>query len=460
MTSLGDLLEGPGDEALVHLGDETWTRAEVRAKADAVAARLAAAGVEPGHAVGVQLPNGVDLVATLFGVWRAGAVYVPLNPRSPPTRSAHVLASVEPAAVVTADGRGRSGHRAPPRAGRRPHPVHLGHHRAGPKPVLLRHAGVLTLLDGVLAKLGWTGRDPDKTPMPNLIPVSLSLWAGLYNVLFALRVGAAVILLSGFDTRRFAEAVTPLRPPVHGPAAGGHDDAGRRRDRSPTSPRCGSCAASPRRCRRCRPAGSRTASASPCSTATARPRSAARSSAGTRRTPGSSARTSSARSVAPTTASQVRVGRRRPGELRVVHPGAQRRLRRRRRPGRPPHRRRLVPHRRRRPGRRRGLRVDRGPGVRHDQPRRPEGLPRRGRGGPAPPPVGRRRRRGRRPRRPPRRGAVGLRREWRGGVRSRRARGPRREHLAPYKVPAGWTQLPELPRNEVGKVLLRELRPD
>ncbi len=35
-----------------------------------------------------------------------------------------------------------------------------------------------------------------------------------------------------------------------------------------------------------------------------------------------------------------------------------------------------------------------------------------------------------------------------------------REHLAPYKVPAGWTSLAELPRNEVGKVLLRELRPD
>jgi len=35
-----------------------------------------------------------------------------------------------------------------------------------------------------------------------------------------------------------------------------------------------------------------------------------------------------------------------------------------------------------------------------------------------------------------------------------------REHLAPYKVPAGWTPLAELPRNEVGKVLLRELRPD
>jgi acyl-CoA synthetase (AMP-forming)/AMP-acid ligase II len=32
-----------------------------------------------------------------------------------------------------------------------------------------------------------------------------------------------------------------------------------------------------------------------------------------------------------------------------------------------------------------------------------------------------------------------------------------REHLAPYKVPARFETLDALPRNEVGKVLLREL---
>jgi acyl-coenzyme A synthetase/AMP-(fatty) acid ligase len=43
--------------------------------------------------------------------------------------------------------------------------------------------------------------------MPNLIPVSLSLWAGLYNVLFAMRVGAPVIILERFETRAFADVV-------------------------------------------------------------------------------------------------------------------------------------------------------------------------------------------------------------------------------------------------------------
>ncbi len=57
---------------LVHVGERAWSRAELRDRADAVAADLAAAGVGPGHAVGVMLPNGAELVATLFGVWRAG----------------------------------------------------------------------------------------------------------------------------------------------------------------------------------------------------------------------------------------------------------------------------------------------------------------------------------------------------------------------------------------------------
>lgn len=220
LTGLGDLLEGPGDEVLVHMGEESWTRAEVRAEAEGVAARLSAAGVEAGQAVAVQLPDGVDLVATLFGVWWAGAVHVPMNPRSTADEVEHVLASVEPAAIVTTDGVTALA------TDRRQEPdVALISFTSGttgrPKPVLLGHSGVLTLMDGVLAKMGWTGRDPGTAPMPNLIPVSLSLWAGLYNLIFAFRVGAAVILLGPFDTRRFAGAVARfgLRSTVLPPAA-------------------------------------------------------------------------------------------------------------------------------------------------------------------------------------------------------------------------------------------------
>jgi acyl-CoA synthetase (AMP-forming)/AMP-acid ligase II len=57
--------------------------------------------------------------------------------------------------------------------------------------------------------------------MPNLVPVSLSLWAGIYNVLFARRVGAPVVILDPFTTVGFAAAVHRfgLRSTVLPPAA-------------------------------------------------------------------------------------------------------------------------------------------------------------------------------------------------------------------------------------------------
>jgi long-chain acyl-CoA synthetase len=219
-STLADLLDGAADELVVHLGDRSWTRAEVRGMADGVSARLLAAGVEPGQAVAVQLPDSVDLVATLFGVWWAGAVYVPVNPRATVDEVDHVIAAVEPAAVVTAAGvEGR------PTTRRHDADVALISFTSGttgrPKPVLLRHEGVLMLMQGVLAKMGWTGRDPDKAPMPNLVPVSLSLWAGLYNLIFAFLVGAPVVLLGRFDTRAFADVVRRfgIRSTVLPPAA-------------------------------------------------------------------------------------------------------------------------------------------------------------------------------------------------------------------------------------------------
>jgi acyl-coenzyme A synthetase/AMP-(fatty) acid ligase len=62
---------------------------------------------------------------------------------------------------------------------------------------------------------------PKRAPMPNLIPTSLSLWAGIYNVIFAFRAGAAVIIMDRFDPQAFAGFVErfQLRSTVLPPAA-------------------------------------------------------------------------------------------------------------------------------------------------------------------------------------------------------------------------------------------------
>jgi acyl-CoA synthetase (AMP-forming)/AMP-acid ligase II len=246
--SLADLLAAPGgggrDDVLVHLGDRSWTRGWVQDRAAALAAALAAAGAGPGARVGVMLPDGPDVVAALFGVWGAGAAYVPLNPRLTGGEVEGVLAAVGPAAVVTTgDHAGRFAGRPlvvvpspdgspevrPGRTGAAPpgdDGVALVQFTSGttgrPKAVLLTHRGVSDLLDGVVRKLRAGGpAAPGRAPMPNLVPVSLSLWAGLYNVLFAFTVGAPVVLLDRFTPAGFAAAVRRhgIRSTVLPPAA-------------------------------------------------------------------------------------------------------------------------------------------------------------------------------------------------------------------------------------------------
>src|SRR5580700_587367 len=105
--SLADLLtEHPfsDGEDLINTVDLSSTAGTARAEAFRIGARLRSVGVEPGQAVVVQLPNGPEFVYAMFGVWLAGAVFVPANARQPQTELDHVVASTSPAAVIDAAG--------------------------------------------------------------------------------------------------------------------------------------------------------------------------------------------------------------------------------------------------------------------------------------------------------------------------------------------------------------------
>ena len=216
------LLDHPfaDDEGLLHTLEQSVTAGEAKAAAHAIASQLIDAGVQPGQAVAVQLPNGPELVETLVGVWLAGAVFVPVNPRYPQQEVDEILAGSLPAALVT-----ESGITALEGAKSYEDGVAFVMWTSGttgrPKPILHTHTAYLELLDRVLGPLRGGGSDPSKRPTPNLIPVSMALNAGLYNTLFGLRAGAPLVIMDRFEPAAFAELVKrfEIRSTVLPPAA-------------------------------------------------------------------------------------------------------------------------------------------------------------------------------------------------------------------------------------------------
>jgi long-chain acyl-CoA synthetase len=68
-----------------------------------VAGFLIARGLQPGSAVGIQLPNVPEYVAAWFGVLRAGMVAVPLNPALTPREVEHQLQDAGAKLLVTSE---------------------------------------------------------------------------------------------------------------------------------------------------------------------------------------------------------------------------------------------------------------------------------------------------------------------------------------------------------------------
>ncbi|HEY1829327.1 MAG TPA: class I adenylate-forming enzyme family protein [Acidimicrobiales bacterium] len=197
----------PDGDGLINTVDRMVTAATARAEAAGTAARLLALGVEPGQAVVVQLPNSPEFIFAMFGVWLAHAVFVPANPRQPVAELERVLASTAPAAVIDSAGERVSGLAPSTYEDDTAFVTWTSGTTGEPKPILQTHTSYLEILDRVLAPLRGRPADPSRPPSPNLVPVSLALNAGIYNVLFGLRAGAPLVLMDHFSTSEFASLV-------------------------------------------------------------------------------------------------------------------------------------------------------------------------------------------------------------------------------------------------------------
>ncbi len=99
--------------AAVVSGGHTADYGQVDARAHAIRALLAGAGVRAGDVVAAAVPRAESAAAAL-GVWRSGAVLLPLDPDGDPAWLTRRLAHARPAAVLTGPGVRLTGTDLPP----------------------------------------------------------------------------------------------------------------------------------------------------------------------------------------------------------------------------------------------------------------------------------------------------------------------------------------------------------
>jgi acyl-CoA synthetase (AMP-forming)/AMP-acid ligase II len=222
---------GDPDDGIAYWFDGQMTLAQMQREAIRVAQTLRECGVVDGQPVAHIVESGATALSVMFGTWVVGAVYIAINGRLSDAEIAAQLTASRPAAVVARRARHTDATvalitHAPgwdwvTRAAERPwqgEPSPAGTalvmRTSGTtgtsKPIMLSHDGVATGIDTVLSSLRAKRTDtrpPQRRSMPNLIPTSLALWAGIWNVLFALRAGSPVVLMDRFDTVQFATLV-------------------------------------------------------------------------------------------------------------------------------------------------------------------------------------------------------------------------------------------------------------
>ncbi len=74
---------------------------ELENEANRIAHLLAGQGVKPGDLVGLAVERGISMLASMLGILKAGAGYIPLDPAFPQARLQHMLDDGRPSAVLT-----------------------------------------------------------------------------------------------------------------------------------------------------------------------------------------------------------------------------------------------------------------------------------------------------------------------------------------------------------------------
>jgi amino acid adenylation domain-containing protein len=91
----------PERVAAEEAGGATISYGQLDRLAGRLAARLLALGVARGDRVGLSLHKSIDSLATLLGIMKSGAAYVPVDPSAPASRSAGIFQDADVRVVIT-----------------------------------------------------------------------------------------------------------------------------------------------------------------------------------------------------------------------------------------------------------------------------------------------------------------------------------------------------------------------
>ena len=93
----------PQHVAVVEPGRGSISYRELAALSDRLRDRLRSLGVKPGDRVGIWMRKSIDAVAAIYGILKAGAAYVPVDPGAPAARNAYIMHNCAVKAVVIED---------------------------------------------------------------------------------------------------------------------------------------------------------------------------------------------------------------------------------------------------------------------------------------------------------------------------------------------------------------------
>ncbi len=89
----------PDNTALIYL-DKSCTYSQLNSFSDAIKQQLDAIQIPEGSRVAICSPKSIEFVASIFGILKSGAAYLPIDYSSPIERNKYIVENAEVAAMI------------------------------------------------------------------------------------------------------------------------------------------------------------------------------------------------------------------------------------------------------------------------------------------------------------------------------------------------------------------------